>query len=665
MTSSLLLGIDTGGTYTDAVVFDEMRGVIGKAKSLTTRHDLSIGIGLSVEGALEAAGVLPGSIGLVSLSTTLATNALVEGQGGRAGLVMIGFEPADLLRAGLKDALGSDPVIMLAGGHDVHGQERMLDMQALKDQLPDLATQVSAFAIAGYFATRNPAHEMRVRDFIREQTGLPVTCSHELSSRLGGPRRALTTLLNARLVAVLSRLITACESFLQCRGILAPLMVVRGDGALIVASQARLRPIETILSGPAASLVGARYLTGLDQAVVSDIGGTTSDVAILEDGRPRLAPDGAVVGGYRTMVEAVALHTFGLGGDSQVHIDDRGLNARITLGPRRLLPLSLVGSLYPDAVLPVLERQLAAGHPGRYDGRFAMATGIAASHGLTAAEQKLLERIGTQPVPINDLLLQNSHGAQLNRLVSLGLAQVAGLTPSDAMHALGRQSQWHAGAALLGLKLACRLRDGAGNPIAPSPESLAEMISARLTRQSAEAIISACLPNTQDEAIDPATSPAIDRALSRAPGVVRLSLSLDRPLVGLGASASVHYPAIADMLSAASVIPADADVANAIGAVVGNVRSSVMVTVASMAQGGFLVSGLGAPLVFDDEQHALDEARRLGCEAVEQLAVTNGAGEVAISLREEIDEPEVEGTRRLVEARITATASGRPRIVHA
>ncbi|TIO11576.1 MAG: hydantoinase/oxoprolinase family protein, partial [Mesorhizobium sp.] len=184
---------------------------------------------------------------------------------------------------------------------------------------------------------------------IREKTGLPVTASHELSAKLGGPRRALTTLLNARLISMIDRLVAATEGFLAARGIAAPLMVVRGDGALVSAAFARQRPIETILSGPAASLVGARHMTGLDDAVVSDIGGTTTDVAVLDGGRPRLDPEGATVGGFRTMVEAVAMRTFGLGGDSEVTLEDSALNPRILLGPRRLVPLALAGMMHGEA----------------------------------------------------------------------------------------------------------------------------------------------------------------------------------------------------------------------------------------------------------------------------------------------------------------------------
>lgn len=664
MNSPYLLGIDTGGTYTDAVLFREGEGVCAKAKSLTTRHDLSEGIAGAADAVLARSGIAVSEIGLVSLSTTLATNALVEGQGGRAALVMIGFGPQDLARDGLAGALGNDPVIFLPGGHDVHGNETPLDLAALEEVLPTLAGSVSSFAVAGYFAVRNPAHEVRVRDRIRAATHLPVTCSHELSSKLGGPRRALTTLLNARLVSIIDRLIGSCEDFLGRRGIAAPMMVVRGDGALISSAEARLRPIETILSGPAASLVGARYLTGLDRAVVSDIGGTTTDVAVLEGGQPRLAEEGAVVGGHRTMVEAVALRTYGLGGDSEVHIDDRGLNARFTLGPRRILPLSLAAMRHGAGVLTALEKQLRASHAGRHDGRLALRTGLpdAMAQGLQPQEQALYARIGGESVPLNELLTAASQKAVLDRLVARGLVHLVGITPSDALHVLGRQNQWKADAARLGLELAARRRDGAGKPIAGSAEELAQKIVSRLSRQSCEAVLAACLAEDGAEAIDPAVSMAVDRALRRTPGITRFSISLDRPLVGLGASASVYYPAVAKMLGAEPVIPEHADVANALGAVVGQVRASVTVVVTSPEEGCFVLSGGGESLRIAGEAEALSAARDRASAAALERAGIEGAQDAVVTIAEEIDAPQVEGSRRLVEARVTAIATGRPRM---
>ncbi|NNK16695.1 MAG: hydantoinase/oxoprolinase family protein, partial [Sulfitobacter sp.] len=253
---TVLLGVDTGGTYTDAVLLRDEEAVIASAKSLTTRHDLAIGVGNAVRAVLADAGVDPSEISMASLSTTLATNALVEGQGGRVGLIYIGFREKDLEAHGLSDALKGDPSIVLQGGHNHAGAEaNPLDEAALRAFLETHKDTVSGFAVASQFATRNPAHELRAAQMVADMTGRPVSASHQLSAKLNGSKRALTALLNARLIGMIDRLIGRAEDTLLDLGIEAPLMVVRGDGALISSTQARLRPIETILSGPAASIV--------------------------------------------------------------------------------------------------------------------------------------------------------------------------------------------------------------------------------------------------------------------------------------------------------------------------------------------------------------------------------------------------------------------------
>src|SRR5690606_31733415 len=238
-----------------------------------------------------------------------------------------------------------------------------------------------------------------------------------LTSKLGGPRRALTTLLNARLISMIDRLVAATEGFLAARDIACPLMVVRGDGALVSAAFARARPIETILSGPAASLVGARHMTGLDDAVVSDIGGTTTDVAILDRGRPRLDPEGATVGGFRTMVEAVAMRTFGLGGDSEVTLEVGTLDPKILLGPRRLLPRSVASMTQGGAGLAVMARQQRPPNARRLDGNFVRRTGVPErlAAGLTSAETRLYDAIGATPLALDSLLTGTAQLATLNR----------------------------------------------------------------------------------------------------------------------------------------------------------------------------------------------------------------------------------------------------------
>ncbi|MEO9339571.1 hydantoinase/oxoprolinase family protein [Mesorhizobium sp. SB112] len=660
----LFLGIDTGGTYTDAVLWSEATGVVAKAKSLTTRHDLAIGISGAVDAVIEQARIDPKAIKLVSMSTTLATNALVEGQGGRVALIMIGFSEADLARDGLGTALGSDPVVFCGGGHDVHGNAKPLELEKLEQALPELGGSVSGFAVCAYFATRNPAHEITVRDLIRERTGLPVTASHELSAKLGGPRRALTTLLNARLISMIDRLVAATEGFLEKRGIQAPLMVVRGDGALVSAAFARQRPIETILSGPAASLVGARHMTGLDNAVISDIGGTTTDVAVLDKGRPRLDPEGATVGGFRTMVEAVAMRTFGLGGDSEVTLEDGGLQPKLLLGPRRLVPLALSGLAHGKLVHEELERQLRNSNPGRMDGRFAVRTGVPErlAAGLTAPEARLYEAITSSPQPLDRLLTSMAQNATLQRLVARGLVHISGFTPSDAAHVLGKQSNWDEQAARLGAELFARRRDGRGQPIAATPEALSERVLLALTRNSAEVIFETAFA---EDGLDGASTVAhqlVQRAVDGRPGIARLSVSLDRPVIGLGASAPLHYAGLGALIGNECIVPVDTDVANALGAVVGQVRVSAEATVSQPKEGLFRLATAENLRDFTSEDEALNAAEADVRQRVAERAEMAGADTAEVELVRHLNTSTVEGQRMFIDARIVATAAGRPRI---
>ncbi|MDX8540686.1 hydantoinase/oxoprolinase family protein [Mesorhizobium abyssinicae] len=670
---SVFLGIDTGGTYTDAVLWSESERaqhgsntgeILAKAKALTTRHDLAVGISGAVDAVLRKAGTNPADIKLVSMSTTLATNALVEGQGGRVALIMIGFSEVDIGRDGLKAALGTDPVVFCRGGHNVHGNTAGLDLSALDKVLPELAESVSGFAVCAYFATRNPSHEIAAAKLIRDRTGLPVTSSHELSSKLGGPRRALTTLLNARLISMIDRLVAATEGFLKKRKIVAPLMVVRGDGALVSAAFARQRPIETILSGPAASLVGARHMTGLNNAVVSDIGGTTTDVTVLDNGRPRLDQEGATVGGLRTMIEAVAMHTYGLGGDSEVKLEDGALDPKILLGPRRLVPLALAGMSHSEAVVAELERQLRSPNSGRLDGRFAVRTGMPdrLAAGLTSPEARLYETIGSVPIALDRLLTTNAQRATLDRLVSRGLVQIAGFTPSDAAHVLGKQSNWDSNTARLGADLFARKRDGRGMPIAASVEALSETVLLTLTRSSVECILET---GFTEDGLDGAATVAhalVQRAVDGRPGIALLNVKLDRPVIGLGASAPVHYLGLPTLIGNACVVPEDTDVANALGAVVGHVRVSAEAHVSQPEQGLFRLAAGGKVGDFLDEATAIAAAEADARASVALLAREAGTDDPQIDVSTEFRVSTVEGQRMFIEARLVAVAHGRPRI---
>jgi N-methylhydantoinase A/oxoprolinase/acetone carboxylase beta subunit len=663
---AFLLGVDTGGTYTDAVVLDEASdAVVASAKALTTRPDLALGVGAAIDAALAQAVVPAADIAMVSLSTTLATNALVEGQGGRIAFISIGFDETDLARAGLADALRSDPVIRLVGGHNHAGAEgAAIDLDALQAGLDGLDAGVTAFAVAASFATRNSAHEVAVRDYIREVTGKPVTCSHELSQALGGPKRALTAVLNARLIGMIDGLITACEVHLRKVGIVARLMVVRGDGALVSAAVAREKPIETILSGPAASVAGASWLTSEADALVSDIGGTTTDVCLLRNGRPMIDPQGARVGPFRTMVEAVAMRTTGLGGDSEVHVTE-GLEATLRLGPRRLMPISLAAKQFPALVHDALDRALAVDIPASDGGQFAIPLWGQMPAGLDVRETAIATRLADGPLRLGHAVQTRMESPALSRLIGRGLVMLAGVTPSDASHVAGLADAWDAEAAEKALTLFARRRTGAGQRLATDANTMARMIIDQLTAQTVDCLLRSAFAEDPLEWDDPsalAQHPLAIAGLDGHAGIVKMQLSLGVPVIGLGASAAAYYGPVGARLGTRMVLPKHGDVANAIGAVVGQVQMQVTGTVTSAGAGSFAVHLAGGPQNFKDRDAALDAMEQALSDEVSAKARQAGVEDMRLSVDRDIKEIAVEGQPMFIEAVLRVVASGRPRI---
>ena len=308
------LGIDAGGTYTDTVLYDFEQGqTICKSKALTTKWDFTIGIHQALTG-LDLQKLK--QVEMVSLSTTLATNAIVEGEGQKVGMIIM--PPYGRFDA---EDIPYEPKAAITGQLEISGTEiAPLDEAQVKQIVRQMVKKddVKAFAVSGYAGAINPAHELAVKRIIREETGLFVTCGHELSDTLNFQTRAHTAMLNARIIPKLTKLLLDLEQVLVTLGIAAPVVVVKGDGTLMDAELAKERPVETILSGPAASVAGARHLTGLKNALVVDMGGTTTDTAALTDGAVSVCETGSNVGGHKTHVKALEIRTAGLGGDSLI-----------------------------------------------------------------------------------------------------------------------------------------------------------------------------------------------------------------------------------------------------------------------------------------------------------------------------------------------------------
>ncbi|MFW6108138.1 MAG: hydantoinase/oxoprolinase family protein, partial [bacterium] len=598
------LGIDAGGTYTDAVLYDfDCRDVIQKAKALTTTWDYTIGI----EAALDQLGAEQlRHVDLVAVSTTLATNAVVEGAGQKAGLLIMPpygrFEPGDIRYR---------PLAVVPGRLEIDGAEiEPIDPGEVRRTARDMVDRqgVEAFAVTGYASHANPSHELAVRSILREATGLSVTCGHEVSESLNYRVRAATAALNARIIPCLETLMEQVGTALERRGIEAPRMVVKSDGSLVSADAARRRPIETVLSGPAASVAGASYLCRLPDAVVVDIGGTTTDTATIRGNRVRTCDEGASIGGWRTHVRALDLRTVGLGGDSRVEVRAGELH----IGPQRVAPVCWLAAHHglPARALDWIERHLAYFSDTSRGMELLVLTGR--PDGGSEREQRVVDALADGPLSAHELAHRLGVGSwELLPVASLAarhVVQRCGLTPTDLLHAAGQLELWDEGPAR-------RMAELVGHLIGLDPAPLAERVVDRMVRALAVEILKQHLSaESGADELDssPAATALIENLLSGGGDGYRVRVQLERPVVGIGAPVHFFVPRAAAILETEAIIPPDADVANATGAITSSVFVHKQVRIAPTDAGRYGISGLaGAPAFGDfDAAHAF---------AVEQL----------------------------------------------
>jgi N-methylhydantoinase A/oxoprolinase/acetone carboxylase beta subunit len=646
------LGIDAGGTYTDCVLYDlGARRLLAKAKALTTRHDLMVGIN---EGLDRLDIPDPSAVRIAALSTTLATNAIVEGKGGQPGaIIMPGpLHPSDEIRwQPLRLARGA----MTIKGIELEAVDRE-QVSRLVDELLELG--VDAFAVSGYASVANPKHELAVKEIIRRRCDLPIVCGHELSSRLNYISRANTAILNARLLPLVRDLVRAVESSLESRGISARLMVVKGDGSLIGREMALDRPIETVLSGPAASIGGAKHLTGLSDAIVLDMGGTTTDTAIVEDGLAHISPEGARVGGWLTSVEAADISTIGLGGDSYLNFT---VDRKLLVGPRRVIPLAFLCHHHPatksalmaldptrgDHPTPAALDFFTLARPG-FDGR------------ADDTERHVIEALSPAPLSRNALAqrlgLISPVLLRLGRLEELGVVQRSALTPTDILHVTGEFAAWDVEAAEHALNVFARVF---GAP----PEEIVERVRRAVVERLAGQIIAKEVPGACGD--DPDEWPPLLRNAFGCDGQVKLRtlLEYDRPIVAIGAPVEPFFPAVGEALGAEVVIPEHADVANAIGAIAGEVvvRERAVIRPGEIAN--YVVHARSGRAEYEDLRSAIESAKESTASLAQERA--RHSGTAAREVKHTVKERRAfssEGDRVLVEVLVEATVTGTPQL---
>lgn len=531
----LVLGIDTGGTYTDGVIMDrESRNVLRTAKALTTAEDLSKGI----EKCLRALNFSQWHrIGMVGLSTTLATNAIVEGTGCRVGLILLGRVP--------EGDMPADVVVQLDAQVNIRGSiKQPLTVQMIDDALHQLKGKCDAIAVSGYASVRNPAQELMVKQRASALLGLPVVCGHEMTGTLGYYERTVTTVLNGRLLPLIQDLLLNLRKVMGQLKIQAPVMIVRGDGSLMYADYAAERPVETVLSGPAASVIGAKFLSGCKNGVVADIGGTTTDIAVLHDGECKISKEGATLSGWRTKVRALDIFTFGLGGDSELTIFADG---HVKVGPQKIVPLCRSGLI-----------------TGR-----------------------------------------------------------TGLTPTDVLHASGTYRQWSAQRSWNGIQE-----------------------TAKRMKLSGEKLVTIFY------------DAVVDKLVECCKAGINLLDGKRTLLIGVGAPAINWLPAASSRLGLSCRVPHYAEVANAIGAAVGQVCETSQVLIRqNRIDSSFYIYTEKQRLQAPDLRSAQEIARALASQIALEKAERARAKDPTVTLKEILL---VDAQQVFLEWRVTAKATGYP-----
>lgn len=656
------LGFDTGGTFTDAVVMDlDDDTILARSKSLTTMDDLSRGIRGAVEGFDRD---LLRKVDVVCLSSTLATNSIVEGKGCRVALVVMGFQMTMSTKA--------DYVVTVDGSHTAYGKEDVpLDTAKVRSFLESLKGKVDAVAINGFMSVRNPEHENAVRDMVKEILGVPAVCGYELSSSLGFNERAITCVMNARLLPVIEELLQSVNKVIRDMEIDAPLMIVKGDGSVMGEATARERPVETILSGPASSLTGARKLAHVDDAIVIDIGGTTTDIGIVRNGKTDLDDEGALIGGFRTRVAAADITTAGLGGDSRIIVNGK----RVYLSTVKVLPLCTAAVKYPS-IRQRLELLVKGGPKdipyANYARNLVMDTEFfvrlkrGGESDLSELDRRFLEFVDGEPHSMADAKWKFREPAisfDIDKMEERRLIQRIGLTPTDIMHFRGQFTMFDAESSKLAIRYhAANLGMTDGEFADLIDDLIADKIGTEVVRK-------VITEDRKDTDFSGFGVDLISDAVNRRHALdYDVGFRLNKPIVGLGGPSYYMLPKVAETLGTKLILPEDFSVGNAVGAVSGRVEESIDILIQSVlgstlkAPASLVFSRLGRQYYnsFEDGITAAREmGRRYVLEAAEKAGATNVRVEEIVD-RSDVDLGEERYLSTVTEIKMTIKAIGEP-----
>lgn len=532
-----IIGIDTGGTYTDAVVLEiASRRVLATAKVPTTHFDLARGASQVLAELLGKSGVAASEVSSVCISSTLATNSVVENKGARVAVMVIGYVRHFKLPV--------TAVLFVKGGHTIDGkEEEPLDLDYLVNLVQGLKNEVDAYGVCAAMSMHNPTHELVAEKAIAMLDPKPVFCSHRVSQLTGMRERAATAGLHAKLMPVMGRFIDGVSQAMAALGLACPALVIGGNGQPLAVARAVSEAGLTVASGPACTAhFGASHTSG--DALVIDVGGTTTDIAMVERGRVQLADEGCTIGEWKTHVEAVDMRTAGIGGDSHVHLD---LHGKLSIGPGRVMPLAMSGESEASIAqwlgidnrsrLIVLRAEAEADLPS---GEVAA---LLRQQGRLTPET-IRQHTGLGGVPLN---------VELERLTRHNLIDECGFTPTDALHVLGRLDLGNREAARRGATIL-------GAALGLSGEAFSARVIEETEAMIENLIVDYIIQRTWKNSLAAFISGSKNHPL------LGVEFSLKVPLIGVGAAARTLLPRVAERLRTTIGFPENCEVGNAVGA---------------------------------------------------------------------------------------------------
>lgn len=327
MSSELHLGVDVGGTHTDAVIIDENCALVASAK-VATAPDIRRGIEAAVDAVLRCSHVDPKRLRRVMVGTTQATNAIIERRGLRkVAVIRLGapftaaVPPLSTWPADLRDTVAIGEVIV-AGGCGYDGEELSpLDRETIARFAASHAGKANAVAITGVFSPMSPEHELEAAEIVHRELGdVDVCLSHEIGT-IGLIERENATVLNAALISVVGSVASELDIALSSRNVDADIFFTQNDGTLMALEFALRFPVLTIASGPANSMRGAAFLSGADDAVVVDVGGSSTDIGVLVRGFPYESSSPVAISAVETNFRMPDVLSIRLGGGTRVEVD--------------------------------------------------------------------------------------------------------------------------------------------------------------------------------------------------------------------------------------------------------------------------------------------------------------------------------------------------------